>query len=597
MDYRTKINVLHYYWIIFFLIIPSFGIAQNTVTLVITEIPSYTPKTDTLYLSSSLDGWIESNDSKRFRHFPDGAYRLTVDLKDNSFFEYKINRGNWDKVEGNNWGDYRLNRKFVYNDSIFEIHLKVLTWQDLHHSIYPPIDIIVKSIPENTPHDASIFLTGTFNNWIDNDPNYKLSKNSDGSYSGKIPPGYDTISYKFIRGPWESIESRWDGGMLSNRTFIASSNRDRKVVTEIADWQDLSTKKVSLKAIFLLLILQSIVLIVIKLHHKSGIKLLLLNVLVILALLLKYLYLDFPFLTHFPKGYLLTGILFSTIIPIYYIKLKKSINKFKTIERVLYLPLILVLLWYLSYYSVSKDTFFLGLVTNKYNHLFFSLYGFSSVFMLILYFNIQSVTSNLELNKNQKRTYQIFQYSCYAITSITIAAVLLYISQDIDIKFVTDWYEHLVWIFIGVSLIYYHWSTILEKNSVSHKLQNSKIKDSHLNNNWMKLKSKLVNLMEEDKVYLNPELTLSDLSLLLGTNNQYVSKLINEGFEKSYNDYINSYRIKLFIDIVQNDNTNRTFLHHAFKVGFNSKSAFNRAFKKVKNTTPSEYFSSRKIHT
>jgi YesN/AraC family two-component response regulator len=52
--------------------------------------------------------------------------------------------------------------------------------------------------------------------------------------------------------------------------------------------------------------------------------------------------------------------------------------------------------------------------------------------------------------------------------------------------------------------------------------------------------------MEMEKPYLNPDLNLSDLAILLQMNRAELSKVINTGFQKNFNDFINEYRVHTF---------------------------------------------------
>ena len=69
-----------------------------------------------------------------------------------------------------------------------------------------------------------------------------------------------------------------------------------------------------------------------------------------------------------------------------------------------------------------------------------------------------------------------------------------------------------------------------------------------------------------------------------------LSKVINEGYGRNFFDFINQLRIDE-LKVRLNDPRFRsyTLLSMAFEVGFNSKTAFNRSFKKLTNQTPSEY--------
>lgn len=103
----------------------------------------------------------------------------------------------------------------------------------------------------------------------------------------------------------------------------------------------------------------------------------------------------------------------------------------------------------------------------------------------------------------------------------------------------------------------------------------------------------LQRLMNEEKIYLNSYLTLKDLAKMLNSSTNNISWLLNEVHKKSFYDYINSYRIKEFIDQAENKkHIKNTILAMAYEVGFNSKSTFNNAFKLEMKQTPSSFIKS-----
>ena len=103
-------------------------------------------------------------------------------------------------------------------------------------------------------------------------------------------------------------------------------------------------------------------------------------------------------------------------------------------------------------------------------------------------------------------------------------------------------------------------------------------------------KEKIETLMLIDKLYENPELVISDLSSNLGTHSKKISQVINEGFNMNFNDFVNHYRTKALISKIEEGEHNiQTLLSLALECGFNSKSTFNRAFKRSKSLSPKEY--------
>jgi AraC-like DNA-binding protein len=95
--------------------------------------------------------------------------------------------------------------------------------------------------------------------------------------------------------------------------------------------------------------------------------------------------------------------------------------------------------------------------------------------------------------------------------------------------------------------------------------------------------------MESEKLYLDPLLTLDSMARLLGISSKYLSQTINECFSMNFSDFINSFRVKEFIRLLKQDTRNQTILNISIDAGFNSKSAFNQAFKKHTGSSPSNY--------
>ena len=72
-----------------------------------------------------------------------------------------------------------------------------------------------------------------------------------------------------------------------------------------------------------------------------------------------------------------------------------------------------------------------------------------------------------------------------------------------------------------------------------------------------------------------------------GLSINQVSEIINTAFKKNLNDWINDLRIEEAKDYLKESELSIKEIY--YEVGFNSKSAFNNAFKKRMGTTPSTY--------
>lgn len=109
-------------------------------------------------------------------------------------------------------------------------------------------------------------------------------------------------------------------------------------------------------------------------------------------------------------------------------------------------------------------------------------------------------------------------------------------------------------------------------------------------------KKQLEILMELEKPYLEPQLTLPELATQMQISLHLLSKVINDGYDKNFHDFINSYRIDEFKTLIlQPKYRHQTILAVALDAGFNSKTAFNRAFKKLTNSTPREFLKQQSL--
>ncbi|WP_161595331.1 helix-turn-helix domain-containing protein [Maribacter aurantiacus] len=101
---------------------------------------------------------------------------------------------------------------------------------------------------------------------------------------------------------------------------------------------------------------------------------------------------------------------------------------------------------------------------------------------------------------------------------------------------------------------------------------------------------KLTSYMKDKKPYLDFELTLQKLAIQTDIPEKELSFLINRYLGKHFFDFINEYRVKEAKDILANHNEKDvTILEVLYQVGFNSKSSFYTAFKKITNKTPTQY--------
>ena len=151
------------------------------------------------------------------------------------------------------------------------------------------------------------------------------------------------------------------------------------------------------------------------------------------------------------------------------------------------------------------------------------------------------------------------------------------------------------WILIAISIYLMTYKILLSpevltiKNEKAALPSDAKPKIDVEDEALIQSKNELAHFMESSKIYQNSKLSLEELAQAQQISRHELSRIINQGFGKNFFDLINSYRVEAFIQKIEANN-NLTFLEVAFEVGFNSKSAFNRAFRKETGTSPSDYF-------
>ncbi|MEM7372225.1 MAG: helix-turn-helix domain-containing protein [Bacteroidota bacterium] len=104
--------------------------------------------------------------------------------------------------------------------------------------------------------------------------------------------------------------------------------------------------------------------------------------------------------------------------------------------------------------------------------------------------------------------------------------------------------------------------------------------------------AELRRIMEQEQLYLNSDLSLTELASRLDIHPNYLSQVINKQSQKNFYHYINTLRVEEFIRqaSVPERRQRHTFLAIALECGFNSKSTFNKYFRQYTGKSPSQFF-------
>ena len=98
------------------------------------------------------------------------------------------------------------------------------------------LTIKLMTIPESTPANSCIYISGDFNNWNPADEKYILEPQKDGTYEIQIKAKTEKIAFKFTLGSWEKVECSMDGSDIQNRD--TKVNQKDTVYLTVRAWKN-----------------------------------------------------------------------------------------------------------------------------------------------------------------------------------------------------------------------------------------------------------------------------------------------------------------------------------------------------------------------
>jgi AraC-like DNA-binding protein len=135
------------------------------------------------------------------------------------------------------------------------------------------------------------------------------------------------------------------------------------------------------------------------------------------------------------------------------------------------------------------------------------------------------------------------------------------------------------------------------QNKIPKGVENLTVADTTNNSTKDDYKSifkELDKLVTSNHWFLKPRLTLSDVSSFTGLQTRDISRAINLITNKSFNEYINRYRVDYVCTTLLKE-SKKSLSDIAADAGFSSKASFNKVFKEMSGLTPTEYRSRKKV--
>ncbi len=318
-----------------------------------------------------------------------------------------------------------------------------------------------------------------------------------------------------------------------------------------------------------------------------------------------------PLISQFSDGPSNLGILRTTIaflqIPAFYLYILSvcySDFKWKPKYLVHLLPFLIVNLAFVPrFYAVDLDSK-INFIVNRQNMIELKFNHWLLHFQILIYFTavflLLRKAKKLYLENNSGGSLNSYNW-LFQLTSVLAVLYLIVILKNIfkfsDYSYVSDWIKIGILVLQLFIICWYLYKALNDPGlfrNIDSKLklvseiilEEKKIEPEILNEDLLKLKKYMI----DEKPFLNPALTIQDISKEMNVPVRELSVLINHQLGQHFYDFVNTYRIENAMEILKDATKSKvTILEILYEVGFNSKSSFNTAFKKQTGNTPTEY--------
>ena len=295
--------------------------------------------------------------------------------------------------------------------------------------------------------------------------------------------------------------------------------------------------------------------------------------------------------------------------PIFYLYVKSLINKTNRLRlfELLHLTPYLLLFLLLSLFPDNRDFLSISNQPSKLIHFnlilnFVSGLTYMSLCLILLQKYSKRIKQDFSnIDKINLRWLSHLIFSFWAVLLIGMTYIVLTKGFQLESSYSID-----VFIYGSITFFVFFigFYSIKKTNFFSHqnigeninapeskqKVKNKYGKYGLKKNEIPALKETLLQFMDEEKPYLDCDLTLAQLAEKLNVYKHYLTQILNDELNQNFYDFINSYRIEEVKNRLADKNSDQySLLGIAFDAGFNSKSSFNRIFKNHTGITPSQY--------
>jgi len=191
--------------------------------------------------------------------------------------------------------------------------------------------------------------------------------------------------------------------------------------------------------------------------------------------------------------------------------------------------------------------------------------------------------------RKDKKSAQIFNIWIHVVVAVGLVIF-------IKINFERDLGDYLIGTYISVLLYINGFLVVSQQISPHHSVEKGEIlkpkyeKSPLSEEKKTEILNKISILLEQKKYFSKNTLSLAELAKAVNEPPHYVSQVINEKLDKNFFDLLSGYRISEAKKLLHEKTGDQMTIEEiAERVGYNSKAAFNKAFKTIAGVTPSEF--------
>ncbi len=204
--------------------------------------------------------------------------------------------------------------------------------------------------------------------------------------------------------------------------------------------------------------------------------------------------------------------------------------------------------------------------------------------------NLRNEFSNIEKNENIAWVLFIsIFYILYCFLLLAIGSIVLFSKIDIPVSQTFNLSSLLVLLYI----ISYYGIRQKELKILFNPKENNchaSYKNSNLSKEQKSLiRTKLDDILNKDKLYLNPQLSMDILSSALNIPKYQITEVLSTEIGKNFFQYINSYRVNAVTKMLADKSNHYSIDAIGYECGFSSKSSFYTFFRSSTGLTPYEY--------